>query len=80
MSSGILPGTPMKLSKLLLAGIVGTTWGLIEARQQEQSIPLGRVGQPQDIANAALFLASDDASFATGASFVIDGGELLSGS
>lgn len=36
--------------------------------------PLGRIGQPIDIANAALFLASDEASFATGAIFVIDGG------
>jgi NAD(P)-dependent dehydrogenase (short-subunit alcohol dehydrogenase family) len=51
-----------------------------QVRQHEQSIPLGRVGQPQDIANAALFLASDDASFATGANFVIDGGALLGGS
>ena len=36
--------------------------------------PLGRIGKPLDIANAALFLASDEASFATGAIFVIDGG------
>ena len=36
--------------------------------------PLGRIGQPSDIANAALFLASDEAGFATGAVFVIDGG------
>lgn len=36
--------------------------------------PLGRIGQPVDIANAALFLASDEAGFATGAIFVIDGG------
>ena len=36
--------------------------------------PLGRIGTPIDIANAALFLASDEASFATGAIFVIDGG------
>jgi len=36
--------------------------------------PLGRLGRPEDIANAALFLASDEASFATGAIFVIDGG------
>ncbi len=36
--------------------------------------PLGRIGQPIDIANAALFLASDEAGFATGAVFVIDGG------
>jgi NAD(P)-dependent dehydrogenase (short-subunit alcohol dehydrogenase family) len=36
--------------------------------------PLGRIGKPIDIANAALFLASDESSFATGAIFVIDGG------
>ena len=36
--------------------------------------PLGRIGKPIDIANAALFLASDESSFATGATFVIDGG------
>ena len=36
--------------------------------------PLERIGQPIDIANAALFLASDEAGFATGAVFVIDGG------
>ena len=36
--------------------------------------PLGRIGKPVDIANAALFLASDEASFVTGAVFVIDGG------
>ena len=36
--------------------------------------PIGRLGQPEDIANAALFLASDESSFATGAPFIIDGG------
>jgi 3-oxoacyl-[acyl-carrier protein] reductase len=36
--------------------------------------PLGRVGQPEDIAAMALFLASDEARFVTGASFVVDGG------
>jgi meso-butanediol dehydrogenase/(S,S)-butanediol dehydrogenase/diacetyl reductase len=41
--------------------------------------PLGRIGEPRDIAEAALFLASDKASFITGATFVIDGGMTLSG-
>jgi len=39
-----------------------------------QSIPLGRWGQPEDVAKMALFLASDDASWVTGQFFVVDGG------
>lgn len=36
--------------------------------------PMGRLGQPEEIASMIAFLASDDASFATGAEFVVDGG------
>src|SRR5947207_3821327 len=38
------------------------------------SVPLGRTGQPDEIANAALFLLSDEASFITGAALPVDGG------
>jgi NAD(P)-dependent dehydrogenase (short-subunit alcohol dehydrogenase family) len=37
-------------------------------------IPLGRWGRPEDIAYCALYLASDQAAWTTGANFVIDGG------
>ena len=36
--------------------------------------PLGRIAQPEEIANAALFLASNEASFVTGSVLVVDGG------
>ena len=36
--------------------------------------PIGRVGEPEDIANAALYLATDEAAFVTGAVFPVDGG------
>jgi NAD(P)-dependent dehydrogenase (short-subunit alcohol dehydrogenase family) len=43
-------------------------------RRTESLTALGRVGQPQEIANAFLFLASDEASFVTGSAMVVDGG------
>lgn len=38
------------------------------------AIPAGRIGQPQDVAMLALFLASDESSYCTGSEFVVDGG------
>jgi NAD(P)-dependent dehydrogenase (short-subunit alcohol dehydrogenase family) len=38
-------------------------------------IPMGRVGKPEEIANAALFLASDDSSFVNGTELFVDGGQ-----
>ena len=43
-------------------------------RQSESRIPLGRIGQPLDIAYGVLYLASDESSFVTGSELVIDGG------
>jgi NAD(P)-dependent dehydrogenase (short-subunit alcohol dehydrogenase family) len=42
------------------------------------SIPLGRTGRPEELANAILFLASDNASFITGQIVTVDGGRTAS--
>jgi 3-oxoacyl-[acyl-carrier protein] reductase len=46
-------------------------------RSMEEAIPLGRLGSVRDVANAFLFLASDEASYITGTTIVVDGGQLL---
>jgi len=51
--------------------------GILESdfrKQVESQTPLGRIGQPHDIAPAAVFLASNDASWITGETLVIAGG------
>jgi NAD(P)-dependent dehydrogenase (short-subunit alcohol dehydrogenase family) len=47
----------------------GESLDALRARQ-----PMGRLGTPDEIASAVLYLASDDAAFVTGTAFVIDGG------
>ena len=51
-----------------------------EARQRRTArIPMGRFGAPDEVARAALFLASDEASFITGHTLAVDGGYLAGG-
>jgi 3-oxoacyl-[acyl-carrier protein] reductase len=53
------------------AGVAGSEW----QKQTEAETPLGRIGQPQDIAPAAVFLASDDSAWITGELLYISGGK-----
>ena len=65
--NAIAPGPGLKP---LMAGIVSE-----EQRQAiAKNILLGRMGQPEDIGNAAVFLASDAASYITGATLPVSGG------
>src|SRR5712671_3576950 len=48
-----------------------------EIAEMAKCIPLGRLGNPIDIANAMLFLASDEAAYITGQTIVVDGGSTL---
>ena len=48
--------------------------GALTDEQQRQRTPLGRIGRPEDIAFAVIYLASDESSFVTGSEVVVDGG------
>jgi 2-keto-3-deoxy-L-fuconate dehydrogenase len=70
--NAICPGTvdtPSLHERLKATGDYATAWAAFTARQ-----PMGRMGQPAEIALLALYLASDESSFVTGQCHVIDGG------
>ena len=57
---------------------IASNWDA-EVWKQVKTALLGRIGQPQEIAEAILFLASDKASFMTGQTIIVDGGYSISG-
>jgi 3-oxoacyl-[acyl-carrier protein] reductase len=78
---------PDRIRVCAIAPVMGET-ALLEAfmgmpdtpenrRKFEATIPLGRLSKPSDIANAALYLASDEASFITGVVLEVDGGRCV---
>ena len=69
------PGSTRTPGLVALAGSdVTQQEGMLKS--MADTIPLGRVGDPEEIAAAALFLASDDASFVTGVELFVDGGQV----
>ena len=55
------------------AGFIGSDF----QKQAEASTPLGRIGQPDDVARVALFLASDESGWVTGERITVAGGNQL---
>ena len=66
---------PVATETPLLPSFLGNAPG--QRQKFEATVPLGRLAQPQDIANAALFLASDEAAFVTGNIVEVDGGRCV---
>jgi NAD(P)-dependent dehydrogenase (short-subunit alcohol dehydrogenase family) len=58
-----------------LEGLLGSSeTGKTRRALISSGVPLGRLGRPEEIANAVVFLASDEASFVTASEFFVDGG------
>lgn len=73
----VVPGlmnTPLVTERLVKERSPDDAAGLIAARHRQ--VPMGHMGDAWDVANAALFLASDEASWVTGETLFVDGAEL----
>jgi NAD(P)-dependent dehydrogenase (short-subunit alcohol dehydrogenase family) len=67
--NGIAPG-------LVRTELARALWEQHEERLKT-ALPLRRIGEPEDIANAAVFLAGDNSSWMTGQTLVVDGGSII---
>jgi 3-oxoacyl-[acyl-carrier protein] reductase len=67
--NAVLPGN------IVTEGFIGS--GKEYRRQMEASIPLKRLGLPEDVANAVLFLSSEKSGYITGQTIIVDGGQTL---
>ena len=59
----------------IATGRLATVFGQ-EAEELARQVPIGRIGEPEEIASVALFLASSEASYITGQTIYPDGGRL----
>ena len=74
-------GPEVRVNAVLPGAILTPLWDKLEVPQKERRryarlVPANRLGTGRDIANAVLYLASDEASFVTGTTLVVDGGLL----
>ena len=72
-------GPGIRVNAVLPGAILTPLWKGVSRKDRKQyadMAPAKRLGQPEDIAQAVLFLVSDEASFITGTSLVVDGGML----
>jgi 3-oxoacyl-[acyl-carrier protein] reductase len=67
--NAVMPGN------IMTEGLVGN--GEAYIKSMEASVPLKRLGTPEDIGHAALYLASKEAAYVTGQTIVVDGGQIL---
>ncbi len=67
---GLIGGTPMRDA----LDATSQAAGLPRAEERAKSIPLGRIGTPEDVAKVVAFLASDEAAYVTGACYDVTGG------
>lgn len=74
--NAILPG---RIHTPFVDGFIAKNYPGREAEMFDKlsnTLPIGRMGQPNEVATAALFLCSDEASFITGSAYPVDGGTL----
>lgn len=72
-------GVAIGLTETEMGADAERTWGEEATKRLLAGTPLGRMGQPEEIARVVRFLASDEASYVTGKILQVDGGQIIAG-